>query len=106
MWPAAMREIVQHVSPGKVLGAPFGRMPAARVGRLAIRSLYREAALAPKPGLVSPSSQGSHRDMDFSTFLRSLQALRPYFPAIATCGLRRPRFLALRLLGIEAKARA
>lgn len=99
-----MRENVQHVSPGKVLGAPFGRMPAARVGRLAIRSLYREAELEPKPGLVTPASKGSHRDMDFSTFVRSLQSLRSYFPAIAACGLQRPGFASLQLLGIEAEA--
>ena len=54
---------------------------AERIGRLAIRSLYREPVLAPKPGLVSPTSQGSHRDMNFSTFVRSLQSLRSYFPA-------------------------
>lgn len=84
--------------------APLGELPAARIGRLAIRSLYREAALAPKPGLVSPGSRGSHRDMDFSTFLRSLQALRTYFPAIAACGLHRPGFAPLRALGIDAEA--
>ncbi len=86
------------------LAAPPGEQAATRIGRLAIRSLYHEAALAPKPGLVSPGSQGSHRDMDFTTFLRSLQALRSYFPAIAACGLRRPGFAALRQLGIEAEA--
>ncbi|PKO39909.1 MAG: triphosphoribosyl-dephospho-CoA synthase MdcB [Betaproteobacteria bacterium HGW-Betaproteobacteria-6] len=80
------------------------RAATERIGRLAIRSLYREAALTPKPGLVSPGSRGSHRDMDFSTFLRSLQSLRPYFPAIAACGLQRPGFARLRGLGIEAEA--
>lgn len=83
---------------------PVDRAATERIGRLAIRSLYREAALAPKPGLVSPGSQGSHRDMDFATFLRSLQALRGYFPAIAACGLQRPGFARLRVLGIEAEA--
>jgi len=83
---------------------PGDRAATERIGRLAIRSLYREAALAPKPGLVSPNSQGSHRDMDYSTFLRSLQALRSYFPAIAACGLQRPGFAPLRVLGIEAEA--
>jgi len=77
---------------------------AERIGRLAIRSLYREAVLAPKPGLVSSGSQGSHRDMDFSTFVRSLQSLRSYFPAIAACGQRRPGFAPLQVLGIEAEA--
>lgn len=85
------------------LAIPVDQAAAERIGRLAIRSLYREAALAPKPGLVSPASNGSHRDMDFSTFVRSLQALRPYFPAIASCGLTRPGFLPLRALGIDAE---
>lgn len=83
---------------------PVDRAAAERIGRLAIRSLYREAALAPKPGLVSPASPGSHRDMDFGTFLRSLQSLRSYFPAIAACGLQRPGFALLRGLGIVAEA--
>ena len=78
--------------------------PASQIGRLAIRSLYREIALAPKPGLVTPWNNGSHSDMNYATFLRSLQALRPYFPAIAACGSRQPRFAALRQLGIEAEA--
>lgn len=99
-----MLERVVRVQRHHQQTASWVERPAARIGRLAIRSLYREAALAPKPGLVSPGSQGSHRDMDFTTFLRSLQSLRPYFPAIAACGLRRPGFLSLRLLGIEAEA--
>lgn len=78
---------------------------SARIGRLAIRSLYREVELAPKPGLVSPLSQGSHVDMDFATFMRSLNALRDYFPAIAECGSSHPDFTPLRQLGIEAEAR-
>lgn len=82
-----------------------GRLPAdARTGRLAIRSLYREVALAPKPGLVTPVGTGSHSDMDFATFLRSLAALRNYFPAIAACGRQYPGFSALQQLGIAAEA--
>lgn len=75
----------------------------ARIGRLAIRSLYREVALAPKPGLVTPLSNGSHRDMNFATFLRSLVALRDYFPAISACGRQQPAFAALQQLGIDAE---
>lgn len=82
-----------------------GRLPAdARIGRLAIRSLYREVALAPKPGLVTPASTGSHGDMNFATFLRSLAALRNYFPAIAACGRQYPAFAALQQLGVAAEA--
>lgn len=84
-------------------GRPFAAADEARLGRLAIRGLYREVALAPKPGLVTPHGTGSHADMDFRTFLRSLNALRGYFPAIAACGRQRPRFAALQGLGIAAE---
>ncbi|HEX6735875.1 MAG TPA: triphosphoribosyl-dephospho-CoA synthase MdcB [Azonexus sp.] len=82
---------------------PFAAADDARLGRLAIRGLYREVALAPKPGLVTPDGNGSHADMDFRTFLRSLNALRGYFPAIAACGRQRPDFAALQDLGIAAE---
>ncbi len=86
------------------LPGPAGERFAARIGRLAIRSLYREVALDGKPGLVGPAGSGSHPDMDFTTFMRSLQALRGYFPAIAACGLQRPGFAPLQALGIAAEA--
>jgi len=77
--------------------------PAAAIGRLAIRSLYREVALPIKPGLVGPQGSGSHKDMNYQTFLRSLQSLRGYFPAIAAAGALRPGFDPLKNLGIEAE---
>lgn len=80
---------------------------ATHLGRLAIRSLYREVALAPKPGLVSPLDSGSHRDMNIQTFLRSLFSLRAYFPAITACGAEPQgvRFASLQRLGIIAERR-
>lgn len=78
---------------------------APAIGTLAIRSLYREVALSPKPGLVSPVDSGSHADMDYRTFLRSLNALRGYFPAIARLGGRFPAFSSLQNLGIAAETR-
>ena len=78
---------------------------AERIGSLAIRALYRAVALSPKPGLVSPTDAGSHRDMDFRTFLRSLQSLRDYFPAIARLGAAGPSFEPLRQLGVAAEAK-
>lgn len=85
--------------------SPYASPYASRVGRLAIRSLYREVALAPKPGLVSPVDAGSHSDMDMRTFLRSLFSLRSYFPAITACGADAAGFDALRALGIVAEHR-
>ncbi|AWH16869.1 triphosphoribosyl-dephospho-CoA synthase MdcB [Stenotrophomonas sp. ZAC14D2_NAIMI4_7] len=77
---------------------------SARLGRLAIASLHAELACAPKPGLVTPFSTGSHDDMDAGTFLRSLFALRHYFTDIARAGATDAPFARLRTLGIGAEA--
>jgi len=76
---------------------------AHRLGRLAIASLHAELACAPKPGLVTPWSRGSHTDMDAGTFLRSLFAVRGYFVAIADAGQRDAPFAVLRALGVRAE---
>lgn len=78
---------------------------AAMIGRTAVRALYAELALHPKPGLVSPLDSGSHDDMDMGTFLRSLFALRGYFRAIAAAGAAGEGFATLRDLGIAAERR-
>ena len=77
----------------------------AALGRAAIASLYDELALEPKPGLVSFADAGSHDDMDASTFLRSLFALRHYFVRVAAQGARSAAFAPLETLGIDAEAR-
>lgn len=78
---------------------------AARIGSLAIRALYCELELSPKPGLVSPTDSGSHKDMDFHTFMRSLESLRAYFPEITRFGAASPSFEPLRQLGVAAEAK-
>lgn len=75
------------------------------IGRLATLALYHELALAPKPGLVSFQDNGSHDDMDAMTFMRSLFALRSYFPAIALAGAQGASFAALERLGLQAEQR-
>ena len=77
----------------------------AAVARLAVRSLYIELALYPKPGLVSLVDKGSHDDMDAATFLRSLFALRHYFVRITRAGMDGAPFPVLRELGIAAEQR-
>ncbi|KTD24665.1 triphosphoribosyl-dephospho-CoA synthase [Legionella maceachernii] len=47
--------------------------------KLAVRALYEEVALYPKPGLVSFMDNGAHQDMDGALFFRSLFGLRHYF---------------------------
>ncbi|MDE2625187.1 MAG: triphosphoribosyl-dephospho-CoA synthase, partial [Betaproteobacteria bacterium] len=79
--------------------------PAARVARAAVRALYRELVLAPKPGLVTPVDNGAHRDMTPATFLKSLFTLRHYFARIAQAGAAGASFAELQALGRAAEAR-
>ncbi len=76
-----------------------------KIGRAATLALYDELALAPKPGLVTLTDNGSHDDMDAHTFLRSLFALRSYFPRIAALGQAGADFGLLQRCGIDAEAR-
>ncbi|WP_024300862.1 triphosphoribosyl-dephospho-CoA synthase MdcB [Methyloversatilis discipulorum] len=88
-------------APARITPAPVA--DCERIGRLAVRSLFREVALAPKPGLVSPVDNGSHDDMDMSTFFRSLFALRHYFRDIARAGAEGAAFATLQTLGQAAE---
>lgn len=47
--------------------------------KVAVRALYDEVSLYPKPGLVSFIDSGAHKDMDGKLFMRSLFGLRHYF---------------------------
>lgn len=78
---------------------------AQQVGRAAVRALYMEIALEPKPGLVSFRDGGSHLDMNGATFLRSLFALRGYFPRMAQAGCDGRSFAVLQALGLQAETR-
>ena len=85
--------------------APDLRGASGDIGRLAIRALLTELTLHPKPGLVSPIDNGAHDDMNVTTFVRSLLALRFYFTAIAAAGAREATFDDLQRLGIAAERR-
>ncbi|MGZ2369828.1 triphosphoribosyl-dephospho-CoA synthase [Ancylomarina sp. YFZ004] len=77
---------------------------------LATQSLLHEVALAPKPGLVDRFDEGSHSDMDFSTFLNSTAALSVSFKKIADFGYTfsgdnlKEALPNLRLIGLEIEA--
>ena len=73
------------------------------IARLATRALWEELAVFPKPGLVSLRDAGAHSDMDASTFVRSLFALRGHFRALAAAGARAAPFEQLRALGQRAE---
>lgn len=76
-----------------------------KIGRLVIRSLYQELNLSYKPGLVSFLDSGSHKDMDASTFMRSIFSLRHYFKDMVFAGINEFSFKQMQKLGIEAEKR-
>ncbi|MCY7008026.1 triphosphoribosyl-dephospho-CoA synthase CitG [Fusobacterium simiae] len=49
------------------------------VAKLATKALLYEVSISPKAGLVSRLSNGSHKDMDFYTFIDSALSLSDYF---------------------------
>src|SRR3954463_13514591 len=91
--------------PAAVALAPRRSSQSGIIGRAAVRALYTELALSPKPGLVSPLDSGAHDDMDMTTFMRSLFALRGYFCAIAAAGAVGADFTDLQALGMRAERR-
>jgi len=96
---------MNHLSHKTVaVGEPDARRGAHRIARLAVRSLYQELALYPKPGLVSFRDNGAHLDMNAATFVRSLFSLRGYFVAISAAGMRDAGFAELQQLGLAAES--
>lgn len=93
-----MRDLRRQLQPGL-----HSQLQA--IARQAVRALYAEVALEPKPGLVSFRDNGSHTDMQASTFVKSLFALRHYFGRIAEAGAEGQPFEILQALGIAAEAR-
>ena len=57
------------------------------LGAIAASAAAMEVFIAPKPGLVDRFGPGSHRDMDFATFLLSMTALAPFWQRQALWGL-------------------
>ena len=76
-----------------------------QIARAALNALHQELCAYPKPGLVSLVDNGSHHDMDASTFMRSLFSLRTYFREIATAGMLNNGFGELQRVGLEAETR-
>ena len=66
---------------------------------LADRALRMELDLPGKPGLVCPDSCGAHKDMDYGTMLRGIEALRPFWSRMALVASAQE----LSQLGIEAE---
>ena len=67
---------------------------------LADRALRMELDLPGKPGLVCPESNGAHKDMDYTTMLHGIEALRPFWSRMALAASAEE----LRQLGMEAES--
>ena len=62
------------------------QMNSKEVAKLATKALLYEVSISPKAGLVSRLSNGSHKDMDFYTFIDSVLSLSYYFSECYTYG--------------------
>lgn len=88
----------------------FRDQAADTVTACALRALLTEVSVTPKPGLVDRDNSGSHRDMDYFTFLDSAAALSPWFRNFFCLGWERDRlpaeelFEQLRWTGQQAEA--
>ncbi|MGL6065522.1 MAG: triphosphoribosyl-dephospho-CoA synthase CitG [Cetobacterium sp.] len=56
------------------------------LANLALKSVVLEVSASPSFGLVSPHSNGSHKDMDFFTFIHSSFSLTSYFNEVVKAG--------------------
>ena len=77
---------------------------AGYLAGLAAKALTEEVRLTPKPGLVDERNNGAHSDMDFPLFLRSIDALTPWFRRMAALGMAGADADALQAAGLEAEA--
>lgn len=102
--PAIAHRASVPVEPA-LAGTVADRAFCQRVALHAVRSLYAELALYPKPGLVSLVDNGSHDDMTAATFMRSMFALRRYYLRITAAGMQNEPFHILKHLGTEAEKR-
>lgn len=74
-----------------------------QIDALACDALRQEVLLDNKPGLVCPSRNGSHADMNYGTFKVSIGAPQGYFGACFKAGFEGKEFRDLQRLGVEAE---
>lgn len=72
-----------------------------QIDDFALDALYEEINLENKPGLVCPSGNGSHSDMNYDTFIASIQSLRGYFATLSAYGHDNKDFDEIKKAGIE-----
>ncbi|MEG1254477.1 triphosphoribosyl-dephospho-CoA synthase CitG [Clostridium sp.] len=77
------------------------------ISQLALKGIISEVSTMPSFGLVSPSTMGSHNDMDYYTFIDSSFAIIPFIKDMAAIGYsyETPKniFRAIRSIGIQCE---
>lgn len=77
------------------------------ISQLALKAMITEVSTMPSFGLVSPVTQGSHKDMDYYTFLDSSFVIAPFIKEMASTGYsyESPKniFKAIRAIGIKCE---
>ena len=77
------------------------------IAAIAVQAMLYEVACSPSPGMVSRTSSGAHKDMDFFTFIDSTTSLIKYLVLFVKEGFssKSPKeiFEKIREIGIEAE---
>lgn len=77
------------------------------IGSFAMQAMLYEVTCYPTPGLVSPISNGAHKDMNYFTFVDSITVLSKYFPLFVLEGYSdksyKDIFNKIRTIGVEAE---
>lgn len=91
-----IKNITQGSSVSSILTINF--LPSSEPAKLARTALLKEVYLTPKPGLVDRRNAGSHHDMDFYTFLRSINAISKWFDYFYQLGCLYPEIVGTEFL--------
>jgi holo-ACP synthase/triphosphoribosyl-dephospho-CoA synthase len=77
------------------------------ISQLALKAMISEVSTFPSFGLVSPISDGSHKDMNYYTFLNSSIAITPYLKEMAKFSYtyKSPKYIfdVIRNIGLECE---
>jgi triphosphoribosyl-dephospho-CoA synthase len=78
---------------------------AFKIGEAAVTGMLFEVGTSPKPGMVTPYSRGTHRDMDYFTFLRSSASIASAMCKCAQIGIENDEDILakIRSVGITAE---
>ncbi len=79
--------IAKHIGYSRDVSIKYFKDRENNLAALAKNALFMEVTLDYKPGLICKSSTGSHSDMNYNTFLASIEALYPHFQNYETIGI-------------------